>query len=221
MFGEIGASVDRKLLATGGDLLSLELWLWTPRDPEQSFEIDALAVVEVDAEGLVVAAILFDPLDVVAARAELFERSLASGDEDMPQGVIDFYRGMNEHDLVRVRSGMQDDLVIVDHRHAGMGRLEGADAYIESVAALHELISDARVDILYEAATAANGSVIVVCTAGTNSEGGEVESLFVLLVIYGEEKLARLESFELDQLDAALARFEELTGEPSKREEGV
>ena len=35
------------------------------------------------------------------------------------------------------------------NRLAGMGRLEGPDAYIESVAALFELIPDARTEFLY------------------------------------------------------------------------
>ncbi len=98
-----------------------------------------------------------------------------------------------------------------DRRRTGMGELEGADAYIASVVAMQELIPDARIDILYSPAVSANGRVNVARNSGRNREGGLVESFFVSLLLYGEEKIIRSEMFELEQLDAALARLEELT----------
>jgi hypothetical protein len=216
MFGEVGAQVDRTLVATSGDRLALENWFWTARDPEQSFELEVLVLVEVDADGLVVAAIVFDCDDHAGAHDELHERYVATGAGGMPPGAIDALRGWNEHDLVRVRSGLRDDFVLNDRRRTGMGELEGADAYIAAAAAMLELIPDARIDILYSPVVGANGRVNVARTSGRNSEGGLVESFFVSLLLYEEEKLARSEMFEIEQIDTALARFEELSLEGGK-----
>lgn len=40
--------------------------------------------------------------------------------------------------------------------------------------------------------------------------GGEVESIFLVIQLYRDEKLARMEFFELEHQGDALARFEEL-----------
>jgi ketosteroid isomerase-like protein len=45
-------------------------------------------------------------------------------------------------------------------------------------------------------------------STGTNTEGGAFESIYVALVRYRDEKLARYEFFEPEHLDRALARFE-------------
>ena len=52
-----------------------------------------------------------------------------------------------------------------------MGRLEGGDAYIASVAAAYELTRDLNVRVLYVATVAPHGRVLMVRAAGTNAEG--------------------------------------------------
>ena len=91
-----------------------------------------------------------------------------------------------------------------------MGRLEGADRYLESVAAMRELIPDVRIDLLYDVAVERHGRVSLLHTWGHNREGGEVESLCVALMYHPEEKVSLVELFELEHVDDALARFEAL-----------
>lgn len=91
-----------------------------------------------------------------------------------------------------------------------MGRVVGADAYIDALAALYELIPDVRMDALYIVAAERHGRVTVNRTWGHNTEGGEVESLLVGLVHQTGEKLARIELFEPEHLDYALARLAEI-----------
>ena len=43
-----------------------------------------------------------------------------------------------------------------------------------------------------------------------------VESFSVVLMLYREEKLARMEFFELKELDTALAHFDELRAAPAE-----
>ena len=50
---------------------------------------------------------------------------------------------------------------------------------------------------------------------GKNTEGGEYEVLYVALMLQRGDKIARIEFFELEDLDAALARFEEFSATPT------
>ena len=47
---------------------------------------------------------------------------------------------------------------------------------------------------------------------GTLREGGEFESPYVRIMLHRGERLAAVEMFELEDLDAARARFGELRG---------
>ena len=69
-----------------------------------------------------------------------------------------------------------------------------------------------RLDSLYQLAVAPHGIVTVNRWAGTNAEGGDFEAVFVFIGVLRGERPAGVELFELEDLDAALARFEELGG---------
>ena len=210
LWNEAGARARTQPIATAGDRLALDRCWWREAPGEGRFEIENYRVTEVDAAGKLRTILLFDADDRVAAGEELFERYVASGAEGMPLGAIEFLRAWNEHDLVRSRRGLCDDFVLHDHRLAGMGRLAGPGAYFASVAALYQLVPDVRIDCLYHVAIANGGRVSVMRTSGVNTEGGEVESFFVLLALYREEKVSRFEMFEMKHIDEAVARLEEL-----------
>ena len=124
--------------------------------------------------------------------------------------LFDVARAWNDHDLVRLRSLLPDDFYLDDHRRTGVGRVQGADAYVDSIAALYELSHDIRTDVLYGVAAAEHGLISVTRWHGTNQEGGEFEAVYVLFGVVRQGWLAGMEIFEFDDLDAALARFEEL-----------
>ena len=109
-----------------------------------------------------------------------------------------------------MRAVLPDDVVIDDHRRTGFGRLEGPDAYIAAVSAAFELSPDARWDTLYRVAEGPHGFVNVNLMSGTNTEGGEFESPFVAVYHFRGDRLRAGEMFEIDALDAALARFQAL-----------
>ena len=90
-----------------------------------------------------------------------------------------------------------------------MGRLEGGDAFIASVAVAHELTGELHVRPLYTAAIAPHGRVVMIRAAGTNTEGGAFESYCAALVIYRDERIAAFEFFEPEELNVALARLAE------------
>jgi len=63
---------------------------------------------------------------------------------------------------------------------------------------------------MYDVATAEHGSFYVGHTFGTLAEGGAFEFFPVTLTLFQGDQLVGGELFELEDLDAARARFEEL-----------
>jgi hypothetical protein len=117
---------------------------------------------------------------------------------------------MCDHDLARCRAGLADGFVIHDHRRTGLGRIEDTEQYLASLAALWEQSSDAFTDTLYHVAVAPHGSISVGRLVGTLDGGGPSESLFVRLNLYAGGRCTSTELYELDDLERARARFEEL-----------
>jgi len=204
-----GPGVERThtVLATAGDRLELRRNRFRRAREVVLFEIEALAVTEIDADGRLAAIVTFDPDDRAAAEAELSARYLRSGAHVMPPAVVAFGRALAAHDLAGVRAALHAEFVLDDHRPLGLGRIEGAEAYVASLAALIELSPDVRVGDLYQVVDAPHGRVSVARASGTNREGGPFETLYVLLLRYRAGRLARLEFHELENLDQVVARF--------------
>jgi len=61
---------------------------------------------------------------------------------------------------------------------------------------------------------AKHGWLSVGGTVGTLTDGGEFESLFARLMLFQGDRFVGAEMFELEDLDVARARFEELCPDP-------
>jgi hypothetical protein len=72
--------------------------------------------------------------------------------------------------------------------------------------------------VLYNLAAEPRGSVSVNCMWGTNAEGGDFESPFVALLLFRGDRIEAGEMFEIDDLDDALARFQDLLPRHPERE---
>ncbi len=212
--GDPRLQVARTLLATAGDRLALSHNRFTRTQEVLLFEVETLAMHEIDAEGRLVAVVLFDPDDRAAAGAELFERYAASGADDAPPASLDLVRAWNAHDRERVRALLPDDFYLDDRRRTGVGRLDGADAYVASLDAMWDLSRDLRTETLYFDRIAAHGRLYVARWSGTNAEGGEFDAVYVCLGLANGDRPAGLEIFELAHLDAARVRFEALRSDP-------
>jgi ketosteroid isomerase-like protein len=210
-------SISHTLLATAGDRLALEhiRFIGAPDAPDA--EVEVLALREVDAEGRLVAVIVFDPDDRRAASVELFERYARSdAARGIPAALFEMGRALHDHELARCRAALPSDFVFHDHRRMiGVGRLESADAYIASLAALFEQSSEVTFEFLYIVATEKHGTLAVGRTFGTLAEGGgEFESLYLRLARYQADQYVGMEVFDLEDLDVARARFETLRPDP-------
>jgi ketosteroid isomerase-like protein len=121
----------------------------------------------------------------------------------------------NAHDGARLIARLGDDFVLEDHRLAGIGRIEGAAAYADANAVLWDLAPDQRVEFgssfhAYDR----HGLVATMRRVGTLPDGGAFESDYVWLSLARDGRITHLEFFEVEQRDAALARFEALRPDP-------
>jgi ketosteroid isomerase-like protein len=213
-----GARYERRtIVGTAGDRVAVARVLWAGGPPDGRFEVEFLAVNEVDEAGLVTAVIFFEPDDTRKAQREAWVRWSAI-DPAVAAMVAPFGEildASNEHDLARYRAALADDLVVEDHRRAGMGRIEGADAYLASVRALGKLSPDTQAELGWTwLAVGRHGALTVVRRSGSVFDGGGAyESDYLYLGLVASGRMTRIELFEMDAQGAALARFEALRPE--------
>jgi hypothetical protein len=166
--------------------------------------------------------VAFDSDDRRAASTEMLERYFRSDAAvHCPPPWIEFVRAMNAHDLQRARAALPDDYFFHDHRRTGVGRLDNADDYIASVAAVQEQSPDMVTDTLYYLAVEPHGSLSVGRMFGTLADGGIFESVFVRLTVFAEGSGVGAELFEIEDLALARARFEELRGGAARHTAGA
>jgi hypothetical protein len=200
---------DQDVIATRGDRLVLS------RDhaETQDFVVDLLRIVEVDEDGRCTRTVLFDADDLDAAYAELDTR-FASGEAADSAAMVRLptrlAAAFNDRDWERFRSMLAEDLAVVDHRLAGTGRFRGADAFVEAVRPLADVIANAvlRIPVIYRVCPVAGA--LFVRGSGQNAEGGEVELEYIGVASIDGERLVSYEYFPTDRLVDALARYQEL-----------
>jgi len=174
----MGALPELTIVGTAGDRIAVSSMLWSGGPSDGPFEIEYLALGEWDEEGRVSAFVLMDSADPRAAQREAWARWAAidptAGGVLTPLGeVIDAF---NEQDPVKGRAVLANELVVEDHRLAGIGRLEGADAYVASVVALWELAPVTYVEGGWHwPAFDHYGAVTALRRTGTLPDGGDFE----------------------------------------------
>ena len=212
-----GVDAEQTVLATAGDRLALQHWRFTGREGDVLlWERESLTVAEVDAEGRMTAVIIFDVEDRAAASDELAERyARMTFPPAAADRAVEVIRARRSRDLARIRAALPAEFHLDDHRRTGLGRIAGAEAYTAALAALFEQSPDVTVGVpLHYLAEETYGHLSVVHTFGTLDTGGEFESVFLTVVLYGDEGPVFVETFELEDLDHARARFAELRPDP-------
>src|SRR5205823_6141632 len=121
--------------------------------------------------------------------------------------------GIAAFELDRWAAAVAPAIEVVDHRTLGTWSARGAEAFLDHLRAVLGLADDAATrddDVL-----ALQPDALLVCRThfGTaRAGGGAYERLFLLLHVFGADGLVmRLEFFDSDREDEALARFDELT----------
>jgi DNA-binding SARP family transcriptional activator len=199
------ADITKTPLALRGDRLFLSLVLYEVHDtPTDAFGVETLEITEVDTDGVLVARVLFDPDDVDAAFEELDARYLvgeAAPSADAWQIVVDANAALNRHEPLPTAW----HVAYTDHRRIPFGPGDFGRAVEE----LWTLVPDASYRATAVHALEAHGAVIDLVIEGTSANGGELQWTRILVVTRDSGQV-RVELYEEEDLDAALARFEEL-----------
>lgn len=206
------ANMTSEVIATRGERLVLTRVKASGHD-HPAVQLEVLQVVEHNGEQ-VMAAVLFDREDIDTAFGELDARYLAG--EAGPHAhtwsvVARSYSESNRHEL----PGMTPNSVYIDHRAALTAEREDLSGYLRSV---WDLMPDTRAHI--EAVHRLNdlGAVVTHAAHGTSQEGFDAEWRVILVGIIEGDLLSRVEVFDESDLDAALARFEELHAQDGRLE---
>jgi hypothetical protein len=204
------------IIATRGERLALSRIRSSNRDPRQGeFGVEMLNIVEIDTEGRIAAHVEYDPDDIDAAFAELDARYLAgeaAGHARTWSAVMRAYTELNRGELPTTTVDFED----IDHRRAAamapgelieylraaLDQTPELSIYIEAV----HLLSD-------------RGAIVTHAAHGTSREGFDAEWREVSLVTAGGDTFNRCELFDETDLDAALARFEEIDRQASSVEQ--
>ena len=199
------------VMATRGERLVLVRTLFALRDPAtDAFVAEALGIAEIDTDNRIAAHVVFDPDDIDAAFAELDARYLAgetAAHSHTWSVISQAYAALNR----RALPATTPDWANVDHRH--FGTIE-PNALTPNIRAFWDITSEARIDVATVHRLTNLGAVVAHATHATSQEGVEVESGEVIVLMVDGDLLSRCEIFNEADLDAALARFEELHPRP-------
>ncbi|SPM31844.1 hypothetical protein MTAB308_5369 [Mycobacterium terramassiliense] len=217
----IAATGDVKItvtpLAVRGDRLYLSHMRFELRDPQpDAFKVDILQITEVDDGGMMVAQTLFDIDDFDAAIAELDARYIA-GEAAEYSGTWAVISGaLVAHNQREIASATRD-VVTIDHRRVAAFPPGEGIAYIRAGWDL-----DQQLDIYVEAIHRVSelGAVFTWAGIGASHEGFAAEWRSVDLMLVDGEMLSRVEVFDEADVDAAIARFDQLS-RPARRLENA
>ncbi|OBG13160.1 regulator [Mycolicibacterium celeriflavum] len=204
------ASVTPTVIATRGErLILMRARFYSSRDqgPEAAFRTEVLCIVEINADSRVVASVAFDLDDIDAAFEELDARYLA-GDAATHSRTWSLiarnYVGFNRREF----PSAAPDWVTIDHRRGASFEPGDLAAYIHSS---WDITPDITVYIEDVHRLSDRGAVFTQVSNGSSQQGFDVEWRELCLVTVDGELVNRAELFDEADLDAALARFDELS----------
>jgi hypothetical protein len=177
------------------------VWGWS-----ESKASETLCVLEINVENQIVARVLFDADDIDAAFTELDARYLAgeaAAHADIWTAMAKVQAAYNRHEVPPTTA----DCVNIDHR-PGIAFAPGdATAYI---GATYDVAPNVKGHLESVHRLGNLGVVVTEVVAGTSHDGFAFEWREVALFAFEGDMVSRFEIFDEADLDAALARFEEL-----------
>ena len=202
-------------IATRGDRLVLFRVGFLDRDQKpDAFRTEVLCVAEIDADERIVASVSFDLDDVDAAFEELDARYLA-GEAAAHAHTWSVITAACAALTRRELFPTTPDWVNIDHRRGIAFTPGDLAAYISSA---WNLLSDGGVHIETAHRLTNLGAVVTWAGHGTSQEGSDVEFRGINVLTVEGDLINRCEIFDEADLDAALARFEELQPQPRRLE---
>jgi hypothetical protein len=171
-----------------------------------------LAIVEHDAGGQAVAAVLFDLDAVEAAYAELDRRYDAGEASAFGHGAMTraFRRAFAARDWDALAKQLAPDIVVHDHRPLGWETLRGPGAYVRALRSLVELAPDVRLRLDHVLAMSERGVLYAPTWHGTREGGAFEEPSLIVAEVDALGRFCRFDQYGLDQVERARARYDEL-----------
>jgi ketosteroid isomerase-like protein len=211
LVSESGARVEHEILGTVGDRIALYHTAWSGASDATRFELDRLRITEVNAEGKLLALILFDVEDRHAAFDEAQARFVA-GEAAATGGqapLLEFSRALAQRDREATREALAPDFVHHDRRRLVSGTYD-RDQYVESLWTMRDLAPNTALEEWRILAWDRHGRVAVGRSFGTTRDGVVFENVMVCVALTRGDRIQQLEFFDLGDSDRALARFDEL-----------
>nr|WP_209923621.1 BTAD domain-containing putative transcriptional regulator [Mycolicibacterium lutetiense] len=206
---DVGMGTDKMTtVAIRGKCLALmRVRVSVPEGEQDRFNIDAYQTVEIDTDERILAIVVFDLDDVNAAFAELESRYLAGKAAiyaDTWSTITGSYAAVNSREIPR----LSPEWVNIDHRRAIAFAQGEMPAYMR---ATWDLAPDVTVYIEAVHQLSNLGAVVTHLASGTSHQGFEAEWREVVLSTVDGGRIDRCEVFDESDLEAALARFDELS----------
>ncbi|WP_139829468.1 hypothetical protein [Mycobacterium gastri] len=200
------------MIATRGERLALTRICTPNSDPRYGeFSVEMLIIAEIDTDERIAAQIAFGVDDVDAAFAELDARYLAGEAAAYSRtwsAVTQVQTAYNRHE---VSGPTTEDWVNIDHRRA---RAFAPGDMMPYIRATYDVAPDVQGHIEAVHRLSNLGTVITEVVTGTSQEGFDAEWREIGLFAFAGELPCRFEMFDEEDLDAALARFDELDRPP-------
>ncbi len=208
---EQGAQHRRELVATAGDRIDVERIVFARGAAGGALELGQLVVTEVAGDGRLRAVVRFDPDDRRAAFGEAVERFVAGEAAGVSSQVLiaKYSRAFGSSDVDPLRTCLADDFVVDDLRSPSVFGALDRDQWLESVATLAQLAPDYQAEVPRILAWNERGAAQLIRIFGTR-EGGPFENLFVRIILTDGERVQRVELFNVEDIERALARLAEL-----------
>ncbi len=198
-------------IATRGERIVLSRARWSGSDQQpDAFHTEALSIVEINTDQRIAARVWFDTNDIDAAFEELDARYLAgeaAAHAPVWQRAIDTLDEANRHEPGPMMTG----LAYTDHRRVPFAPGD----FGRAVEDLWSLVPDARYRVTKVHALDAHGVVASLIIEGADEHGNELQWARTILLVSDEP---RMEVYEESDVDAALAKLEQLTPPASRPE---
>ena len=209
-YGTRAPEYEVEILAVRGDVgVCRSRWWGRGDDLGGPWETQRLNVYILDGEAMRYIDILdLEELDDAYARLDAYAAH-------SPVRVISgrFMDAYNSRDWPALEQVISDDFILVDHRPLGWGTSTGYASFFERLQIGVDAAPDARVYVQsWRRETPTCGLFCMPMRGHVSEGGGDFELDRLVIAVTENDRLTRMELFDLDDEDAAAERFEQLRG---------
>ncbi|MBV8957375.1 MAG: nuclear transport factor 2 family protein, partial [Actinobacteria bacterium] len=204
-------SIDTQVVAVRGEHMAVVASQW-----HSDFEVALAAVVVTDDTGLITRGIHYDAGDLPTAMDDLDELYAEGLSPDDAKLVLASRAAVGTHlrrDWDAFHRVFTPDVRVVDHAPTGHAEIVGVEAFAEYAKAMVAVAPDYHMVVRRFVALGDRTMVGESISVVTGPAGGTYEHPRLLVSTIDEDgRVSCRESFELEQLEQAWARFHELSG---------